>query len=96
VVLGARTGGGANTAAVPALLWQWSDERRPRVVKVMRMSARMAAVSRTVSPVTTAARDLGARLAGPWSAVLGAQALRGVLGWQPPGAGDGHAHGDDA
>ncbi|WP_454730081.1 FAD-dependent monooxygenase [Cellulosimicrobium protaetiae] len=76
--------GGANLATVPALLRRWSDERRPRVVKVMRMSAQMAGMSRVVSPVVTTARDLGARIAGPWSAALGAWALRGVLGWRPP------------
>ncbi|MCO7274848.1 FAD-dependent oxidoreductase [Cellulosimicrobium cellulans] len=97
VVLGVRAGGLAGTspdrggggradlAAVPEALRRWSDERRPRVLKVMRMSAQMAGMSRTVSPVATAVRDLGARLAGPWSATLGAWALRGVLGWRPPG-----------
>ncbi|WP_313662467.1 FAD-dependent monooxygenase [Cellulosimicrobium cellulans] len=83
VVLGVRTGG-TNVAAVPELLRRWSDERRPRVVKVMRMSEQMAGMSRVVSPVATTARDLGARLAGPWSAALGSWALRGVLGWRPP------------
>lgn len=90
VVLGVRLGalvGGESAAAaasVPHVLRRWSDERRPRVVKVMRMSAQMAGMSRIVSPVATAVRDLGARLAGPWSAALGARALRGVLGWRPP------------
>lgn len=96
VVLGARLGGRANVAAVPELLRRWSDERRPRVRKVMRMSAQMAGMSRIVSPVATTARDLGARLAGPWSAALGAWALRGVLGWRPPESGTVAAFSDDA
>ncbi|MFE6233727.1 FAD-dependent monooxygenase [Cellulosimicrobium sp. NPDC057862] len=81
---GGEDGGGVDAAELPEALRRWSDERRPRVEKVMRMSARMAGMSRTISPVMTAARDLGARLAGPWSAVLGAWTLRGVLGWRPP------------
>ncbi|ARU51097.1 hypothetical protein CBR64_05920 [Cellulosimicrobium cellulans] len=86
VVLGVRMGGRANVTAVPELLRRWSDERRPRVRKVMQMSAQMAGMSRVVSPVATTARDLGARLAAPWSAALGAWALRSVLGWRPPEA----------
>lgn len=88
--------GGVNAAVVPELLRQWSGERRPRVVKVMRMSARMAGMSRIVSPVATAVRDAGVRLAGPWSAALGARALRGVLGWAPPQGEAGDPSGDDA
>ena len=86
VVLGVRMGGRANVTAVPEVLRRWSDERRPRVRKVMRTSAQMAGMSRVVSPVATTARDLGARLAAPWSAALGAWASRSVLGWRPPEA----------
>jgi hypothetical protein len=60
------------------------------------MSAQMAGMSRVVSPAATTARDLGARLAGPWSAALGAWALRGVLGWRPPEPGTVAAFDDDA
>jgi len=90
VVLGVRVGAadsaGITAGGVPEALLRWSAERRPRVVKVMRMSAQMAGMSRSTSPVTTAVRDAGARLAGPWSASLGSWALRGVLGWRPPEA----------
>lgn len=100
VVLGVRMGGvagagaggapgagaGAGAAGVPDALRRWSAERRSRVVKVMKMSARMASMSRSASPVATAVRDVGARLAGPWSASLGSWAMRGLLGWRPPEA----------
>jgi len=90
VVLGVRMGAvagvGLAAADVPEALRRWSAERRPRVVKVMKMSAQMAGMSRSTSPVATAVRDLGARLAGPWSAALGSWALRGVLSWRPPEA----------
>jgi len=84
VVLGVCAGGGTSVADVPAWLRRWSDERRPRVEMIMTLSARTAAMSRAISPAVTTVRDLGARLTGPWSAALGAWALRGVLGWRPP------------
>ncbi|UTT58948.1 FAD-dependent monooxygenase [Cellulosimicrobium cellulans] len=84
VVLGVRVDGGTSVADVPASLRLWSDERRPRVAQIMTLSARTAAMSCATSPAVTTVRDLGVRLTGPWSAALGAWALRGVLGWRPP------------
>lgn len=73
-------------SGVAAALQRWSAERRPRVERVMRLSAQVAAPTRWTSPITTSARDLGARLLGPAGAALGARALDGVLGWSPPTA----------
>ncbi|WP_171905310.1 FAD-dependent monooxygenase, partial [Cellulosimicrobium cellulans] len=84
VVLGVRAPASADV--VPALQ-RWSAERRPRVEKVMRLSARVAGPTRWTSPVLTGARDLGAQVAGSWAASLGSRALGDVMGWRPP-AGD--------
>ncbi|MFC8921985.1 FAD-dependent monooxygenase [Cellulosimicrobium sp. NPDC057127] len=81
VVLGARVP--APGDVVPALQ-RWSAERRPRVDKVMRLSARVAVPTRWTSPVLAGARDLGARAAGSWAASLGSRALDDVMGWRPP------------
>jgi 2-polyprenyl-6-methoxyphenol hydroxylase-like FAD-dependent oxidoreductase len=81
VVLGARVHPGAD---VPAALLRWSQERRPRVEHVMRLSARIARPTLWTSPVLTGARDVGMRLAGRWGAALGARALRPVMSWRPP------------
>jgi len=84
VVLGARVP--ATAPDVAAALQGWSAERRPRVLRVMRLSAQVAGPTRWTSPALTGARDLGARLAGSWAASLGTRALDGVMGWQPPTA----------
>lgn len=90
VVLGARVPASAAVARrsggldVASALQAWSAERRPRVEKVMKLSAQVAVPTRWTSPVLTGARDLGARAAGTWAASLGTRALDGVMGWRPP------------
>ncbi|MEN5072838.1 FAD-dependent oxidoreductase [Isoptericola cucumis] len=81
VVLGARVRPGDG---VPAALERWSGERRPRVEKVMRLSARIAAPTLWTSAVATGVRDAGMRLAGRWGGSLGTRALRPVMAWRPP------------
>ncbi|MFE5339940.1 FAD-dependent oxidoreductase [Isoptericola sp. NPDC056578] len=81
VVLGARVRPDDDVAGA---LLRWSAERRPRVARVMRMSARVAGPTLWTSPVATAARDAGMRAVGPWTAALGPRALRPVMAWRPP------------
>ncbi|WP_454042586.1 FAD-dependent monooxygenase [Cellulosimicrobium sp. Marseille-Q8652] len=94
VVLGVRVPASATVARrsggldVASALQAWSAERRPRVEKVMRLSAQVAVPTRWTSPVLTGARDLGARAAGTWAASLGTRALDGVMGWRPPTPGE--------
>ncbi|WP_435737372.1 FAD-dependent monooxygenase [Cellulosimicrobium sp. PMB13] len=87
-VLGARVPASARRRSggldVATALQGWSAERRPRVEKIMKLSAQVAMPTRWTSPVLTGARDLGARAAGAWAASLGTRALDGVLGWRPP------------
>lgn len=80
VVLGARVRHDDVTTGLRA----WSAERRPRVERVMRMSARVAGPTRWTSPLATELRDLGVRALGHRAEALGARALRPVLGWRPP------------
>ncbi|MGF0115016.1 FAD-dependent monooxygenase [Promicromonospora sp. Marseille-Q5078] len=81
VVLGARVRPHDDVAAA---LQRWSAERRPRVEKVMRMSARVAGPTLWTSAAATAARDAGMRALGRWTEALGARALRPVMSWRPP------------
>ncbi|MEU2201571.1 FAD-dependent monooxygenase [Isoptericola sp. NPDC019482] len=81
VVLGARVRPGDDVASA---LLRWSDERRPRVEKVMRLSARISGPTLWTSPAATAVRDAGMRAVGRWTEALGARALRPVMAWRPP------------
>ncbi|MFI2105337.1 FAD-dependent monooxygenase [Isoptericola sp. NPDC019693] len=81
VVLGARV---RLDDAVADALQRWSAERRPRVAKVMRMSARVSGPTLWTSPAATAVRDAGMRTVGRWTEALGARALRPVMSWRPP------------
>ena len=73
VVLGARVRPHDDVAAA---LQRWSAERRPRVERVMRMSARVAGPTLWTSAAATAARDAGMRALGGVTEALGARALR--------------------
>ncbi|MFD6136014.1 FAD-dependent oxidoreductase [Isoptericola sp. NPDC056618] len=81
VVLGARVRPDDDVAAA---LLRWSAERRPRVARVMRLSARISGPTLWTSPAATALRDAGMRAVGRWTEALGARALRPVMSWQPP------------
>ena len=83
VVLGVHVGPHDDVAAA---LQRWSAERRPRVQRVMRMSARVAEPTLWTSAAATGIRDAGMRALGRWTESLGARALRPVMSWRPPTA----------